>query len=40
MCIYRDDGLIAVDKNTRGPDITKIKKKMQEYANKIGIKIK
>ena len=37
--IYRDDGLIAHDKNTSGPDIKKIKKKIHEYANEIGIKI-
>ena len=37
--IYRDDRLIAIDKNTSGSDIIKIKKKMHEYANEIGNKI-
>ena len=30
--IYRNYGLIAIDKNTSGPDITKIKKKIHEYV--------
>ena len=31
ISIYRDNGLMAQNKNIRGPEITKIKKAMHEY---------
>ena len=37
--IYRDEGLIAIDKYSSGPHITEIKNKVHEYANEIGIEI-
>ena len=40
MDVFKDDdGLIAIDKDTSWPDITKIKEKMHIYSNKIGFKI-
>ena len=38
--IYRDDGLIAIDKKTSGTEIEKIKKELYSFSKEIGIKFK
>ena len=37
--LYRDDGIVAINKNTSCVEVEKVKKKLHNYAKTLGIKI-